>query len=226
MKKKIASKILIVASLVAMFGISEKVSAADYKEPIENSNSLLKNLEGSENIVVLSDGGIVQGGTVKVYSSDSPLAPVVIDPETNPSKLTVDEYNELKANGEEIPVVNVPVPTPSRLRSANPPTNIWKLAYGSSYTSNGFSGSGWRFAGYLFMPETGSGAYLRWQAFGDSGMVGSQQNAIDTKNTGSAYGNALYNNGYARYFTGYGNKTTFYSLNPVNGSYYQVANWD
>lgn len=104
----------------------------------------------------------IQGVMIKISSSDSPLAPVVIDSETNPSKLTVDEYNEKKANGEEIPVVDVPVPTPDRLRSANPPTNVWKMTYGTSYTSNAFSGSGWRFSGYLFMPETGSGAYLRW----------------------------------------------------------------
>lgn len=56
--------------------------------------------------------------------------------------------------------------------------------------------------------------------------MGLQQNAIDTKNIGTAFGTALYNDGYARYYTGTGNKTTFYSYNPANGSYYQVANLD
>jgi hypothetical protein len=64
-------------------------------------------------------------------------------------------------------VVESPVFVP-RLRGAKPSTTVWTLSDGASYTSQAFSGSGWRFASYLFKSESSSGPYLKWQAFGAS----------------------------------------------------------
>ena len=104
--------------------------------------------------------------------------------------------------------------------AANPSTQTWSLATGASYSSAPFSASGWRFAGYLFENANNSSGYLYWASYGDDGIVGTRQNALDTKSSGYFIGD-LVSDGTSIYRTG---KATYYTYSPNNGTYYYVTN--
>lgn len=107
-------------------------------------------------------------------------------------------------------------------RLASPPTQRWVLALGAEYKSSAFSGSGWRFSGYMFAPEPSSGYYLLWTSYGDDGRVGSLDQAYATLN-GSLQGDIIYN-GSPTYINKGTLSHVYYTFNPVNGSYYYVQN--
>jgi hypothetical protein len=225
MKKKTTCKILFGLSLIGLFAVSENGSAAEYKPPVKTSNlssdSLVEGFDDSDNIVVLSDGTILHGGKFELGSSVAPIAPINIDTETSPSSITVNEYKKLKEKGETIPTV---APPATLVRGSKPAKTVVTISDQGSVTSKPFSGSGWRFAGYIYKPSKGTGDYLQWQALGDSGNVGTESDAKETYRVGTAFGTALYDDGYGQYFTGPGGKTTFYTYNPANGSKYRVQN--
>ncbi|MCK3882111.1 hypothetical protein HCC13_07030 [Streptococcus suis] len=112
----------------------------------------------------------------------------------------------------------------TRLRAADPYSKPLKvLADREAYKSNEFSGSGWRFSGLRFKPASGTGIYLAWRVEGDSGMVGTYQQAVATYK-GSLAGTSVYP-GQRPYIASDYQGLYFYTYNPVPGSVYIVENW-
>lgn len=225
MKKKMFLRTIFLVA-IGVTGLvlgSVGADAAEFKpDGKAEEGNLLDNLDDSESIVVLPDGAIISGG---VFEIDDPAlfdAPVFIDTETSPAAITVGEYKE---TGDTTPKVK---PVNPLLRGARPapdtPAGRYTIPFHGKYRSNAFSGSGWRFAGYNFKPADGTGAYLQWQTYKDSAMIGTITTAMQTYNTGYAYGSAL-NTGTYIYRTGSRNYTTYYTYNPIPGSYYEVRNW-
>lgn len=98
----------------------------------------------------------------------------------------------------------------------------------ASYSSTNFSGSGWQFSRYAFLSEASTGDYLLWNAIIDSGIVGSANQAIETKQASNqgviqAQGTAVYP-GTPQYVTRGRNPMIFYSYNPATNSRFRVEN--
>lgn len=214
MKKKFVYALLLSFSILALFGITSNVNVAEFNQsPPDDYSNFLDNLDESESIVVMPDGGILYGGEFEIYYSNMPDKPLVIDTETSPHAITVGDYKEHN------PSSSIAEPF-----GADPANQTYVIPDRGYYASNSFTGSGWRFAGYNFRPADNTGAYLKWSTYGDSAMIGSVFEATYTKIYGSAYGR-LINPNTAFYYTGYGNMTTYYTYNPKSGAYCIVMNF-
>lgn len=129
--------------------------------------------------------------------------------------MTVSEFRSQSAAGN-----NITVPA---LRSTSIPGKCIELASGQSYLSQGFSGGGWRYSGYFFHPRSGTGAYLLWETYVDSGQVGNQVQT--SKHTGTAIypgaGKRIYSDdNRGTYIWG----ACYSTINPINGTKYRVTN--
>ncbi|EPD1722774.1 hypothetical protein OLM02_03735 [Enterococcus faecalis] len=205
-------------SLLVVVGFTEHANAADF---IPGKIVESEEFDDSERVVVLPDGAAISGGIFEIDDPNLFPEPVVIDTETSPLAITTNEYKKMV---EAKPLIN----RADLVRRGSPaPTTAagtYTVPNNGLYRSNYFSGRGWRFAGYNFRPASGTGAYLRWQTYNDSALVGTTRNARDTYNTGTGFGTIM-TPGYSMYFTGPGNLTTYYSFNPAPNSYYIVRNW-
>lgn len=180
------------------------------------------NLSDNDLVLVFPDGSVLYG-EMEIEYPKSEDENTLLDSESDSRSITYGEYKKVAEKNavEENSWVSRP-----QLRGASPApaSTIKTLKSNGSYKSNAFSASGWRFAESNFKPEAGTGMYLRWQTYKDSAMVGSASDAQSTYRTGLGYGTAIYT-GAARYITSPNSVTTYYTLNPVNGSHYTVSNW-
>ncbi|EGO2575350.1 hypothetical protein F6324_001549 [Enterococcus faecalis] len=211
--------------LLSLFFSPIVTSAAELKQSppdIDSVETFLDKMQADEKIAVLPDGSIVSGNGIEIIDPDTQNVVAVVEPETSPLSITVEEYrNKQKYSlNEDL--------TTSLIRRGSPAPNnknynimVRKDTY---LTSNSFSSRGWRFAGYNYFPQSGTGAYLLWYTFKDSAMIGSISEARNTYRTGIAHGISVYP-GSPRYHTGPGNLTTYYTYNPIPGASYLVANW-
>lgn len=111
------------------------------------------------------------------------------------------------------------------LFGATPPESntLRTLNYGDVYTSKPFSGSGWRFSNLQFKPASGTGKYLRWSSYVDSGRVGNYNEGYATKYGGSEQGTSV-KAGATIWNSEDGLGQIYYTYNPIAGTYYVVAN--
>lgn len=178
------------------------------------ASSIFAQLDDDEKILPLPDGGYLYGQATISDSEDTTIVLEEYDSETDTSSITVKEAKEDFLNSSDNNI---------QTRAATVPTTNWVLANGAAYQSGKFSGSGWRFGGYRFYPADGTGYYLLWTAYGDDGRVGNTWEATQTLN-GTISGTEIYNQSPK-----YVNKGTlgqiFYTYNPVQNSYYVVANY-
>lgn len=171
-------------------------------------------------ILVLPDGGLLHGEMVETsvktgeevanYNSDTdPNATTwgAIKDKVTQQKTAVNNYTELLDN---------------QPKGTTPPSTVRGLSYGASYTSNYFSGSGWRFAGYLFKATNSTGPLLRWESHNDNGVIGTETQAWNTLDSGYAEGTLINKNAYL-YLSG---TKCYYNHNPQGGTYYWVGNVD
>ena len=211
-------KILIATTLLAVTFVLKagEVSYANdnVQAMFDTSSEPFFDLEEDDTITILPNGAFLHGeATLKDYETDEVLASYNSD--LDPNSITVQEAQMYLRNSELI----VPNSEYSiEPYASSPATQIWTLGAGASYSSSAFSGSGWRFAGYLF--EKSKGGSLFWASYGSKGVIGSKQNALDTKSSGEAIGQAIASGG-STYYSG---RSTFYAYNPKSGSTYYVAN--
>lgn len=196
----------IIASLLSI----SSISAAQYNAANEVANSKLPD---SAKVIKLPDGGILHGKMTIIHASGSQMSYTTnYNSDTDKNAITVKALN----SGVE------PVQSGESMMSTMglyPSNDLYVLYNQASYQSQPFTGSGWRFAGYKFAPSSGTGQYLRWNAFFDQGRVGTVQQAWATKN-GSVSGTVV-GGLYAKYVAG---TTTFYTYNPAYNMYYLVEN--
>lgn len=81
-------KIVLSLLLVYLGTITMGVNAAEYHPPTKVPADLLDMFDSRQNILVLSDGSVVQG-RLEMTSSDSPTSPLIIDSNQNSYGMTV-----------------------------------------------------------------------------------------------------------------------------------------
>lgn len=186
-------------------------------EIIKTTENMFSDLDNNEKVLMLPDGGYLHGSGFITDSENSDQIIAEYNSETDPNSITVQEAKAQVVNSIKNDTSII------QPRAATVPTQNFTLAANASYRSSNFSGSGWRFGGYRFYPEPSSGYYLLWTSYGDDARVGNTWEATQTLN-GTISGTTIYNN-----VSTYVNKGTlgqiYYSYNPVNDSYYIVANW-
>lgn len=233
-------QLLIGAAILSGILLSpEIINAAEYKETPKvkmvrpttkeaQIDQLFENMKDTDKIIVTPEGdfisgrvtiqsGIEFGRSVKVYNS-----------ETDPSAKTVLDLKEELQNGNSDILSDSYVSKTSRLPTS---PGIITLDAGGYYSSNKFSGSGWRYGGYLFCPAEGTGKYLRWRTYVDDGRVGSL-NETNSSVGGNPKGMPLYvSSGFTYYappeFSSpiWANYPAMYcTYNPISGTYYRVEN--
>lgn len=201
--------------------------ASEIDKPIRSGivgkTDYFHDMNDSEKVLALPNGGFLHGEGTLYDISDLTKALEVYNSETDPKSITVGQAKEIMKEQKENVVVESIFPS-KILRGAYPPSTLINLSYGGSYTSDYFSGSGWRFAGYLFAAVNSAGPNLRWESHGDQGCIGTKQQALNTLDSGYAEG-TLINNGAYLYLYGLTAKT-YYVHSPLSGTYYYVGNVD
>ncbi|MBX8938921.1 hypothetical protein [Enterococcus gilvus] len=219
--------IVSVALAGIVFSTSSTAHASELDEPIRSGiaekTDYFHNLDDSEKVLALPNGGFLHGeGTLyDVKDTTKPLE--IYNSETDPKSITVGKAKEIMKEQQENSVVDS-IFSSEVPRGAAPPNTLINLSYGGSYTSEGFSGSGWRFGGYLFAAVNSSGSDLRWESHGDQGCIGTEQQAWNTYSSGYAEG-TLIGNGQYLYLYGWVAKT-YFVYSPPAGTYYYVGNVD
>ncbi|WP_296240979.1 hypothetical protein [uncultured Faecalicoccus sp.] len=209
---------IILASFLLMPGVpvfaAERMSLEDAEELVDQ---MFDDMEGSEKVLEMPDGGFLYGEAYIAPAEDITEVLISYDSETDPDSKTVEET---KIDLIDDLVNGTPTIQP---RGASVPTQNYVLGPGAVYKSSPFSGAGWRFSGYMFAPRPDTGYYLLWTSYGDDARVGDIVQARNTLN-GTIQGEIIYN-GVSKYI----NKATlshvYYTYNPVDGSYYVVANY-
>lgn len=141
--------------------------------------------------------------------------------ELDPKAVTVDDYKE---NPSSVEKKELPKQSINLARAATPPGYSIKLKNRASYRSAAFSARGWRFAERFYYPESGTGAFLRWETFRDSSVVGgilAARNTYKYGKNGNYYGQVIYPGGYS-YIEGL---TTYYTYNPIPNTWFRVSNF-
>lgn len=193
--------------------------SAQAATPSEANNYDLTTLQVSENqiVQVLPEGGFIYNAD---GSSDVDLSVVKSN-----NRIVMPYRDYLKLEQKDASVGFVTLPPVFRSASPHKASQTAKiLVDGEVYTSNFFSGSGWRFSELKFRPSHGTGSYLRWTSIGDSALVGSEYQAFHTWQTGVGTSMAVLGNGETRWVDTTGGWSVFYTYNPARGPQYVVAN--
>ncbi|NBA39235.1 hypothetical protein [Enterococcus hirae] len=200
-----------------------KITYADENSTMSHKSQVVhdrfSHLKDTDSLLVLPDGGFLHGEAI-VTSRENPDQVVArYNSDNDPNAITVSQArkgikeNENKSDFYILDQLISP-------RATKPSGTVWGLSLGASYSSSAFSGSGWRFAGYLFKAINSAGPYLNWTSHVGSGVIGTETEAWNTYSSGYAIGEAIYAGGATRK----SGTSTFYSYNPVNGTYYVVSN--
>lgn len=208
---------------------SQNAYAAEFREPTQVEDNvekeewidgLFQDIDPSDKVIVLPDGGWLHGEATVTYEDAKGESVVELNSETDKNAVTVEVVKEVLTDklekGELTTNNNNPM-----LRGASVPKAEYTLKMMASYESNIFAVDGWLFSGYRFSPAANTGAYLRWVSHGDSGMVGRSTDAASTLN-GRLSGRLLNANTYT-YVEG--SHMIYYSYNTrLTRPRYQVAN--
>lgn len=195
-------------------------SEASISEPSEHSSEeigFLEEFNDNDSLIALPNGGFLHG---QATITDEKTKKVVgyYDSETDSNATTVKIVKEI-VNQETI---DDSIFTISNIlpRGTKPATQVVSLGLNSFYSSSKFSGSGWRFAGYLFKTQGTLGTRLLYTSHVSTGFGGTTAQATATYNSGDPSGIQL-SPGDSRYVD---KTSTYYVKNPKSGTYYYVIN--
>ena len=218
MKKLLSSMTL--ASILSIAGglTTTPVFAAEYKdpEPLPEGTTIEDTFFDQiddDRVLPMPDGGFLHGEIIEVDAEDHSKVIGIYNSSLDPNAVTVEEAKKIM-NGEKSYITY-------STRAASPSTSVYYLKANASYQSDLFSGSGWRFSNWYFLPTVGTGDALLWISFNDSGRVGNFSQAYDTLH-GTLSGMELPSN-VAKYCTT-PNGQQYYTYNPLSGTYYIVSN--
>lgn len=168
-------------------------------------------------MVLEVDGGYLYGECY-LYDSNNNLIKE-FNSQTSHNSITVAEARKQireKEKKDKISLYGAYPPDPDKSNT------LLVLKANAKYESSDFSGSGWRFSGKRFLPESGTGDYLRWTSYIDGGRVGNYNEAYATKN-GKEQG-TIVNAGQSVYVNRNGSAQIYYTYNPISGTKYLVEN--
>lgn len=186
-------------------------SFEDMKQNVENGNGLVYN--------PISDGLMTNESSIQYIN----ILDESIQSSTATTEELMDKAYEKTKNLELVPDTNTKVVPEISTRGANPPSYD-KVIYldtipGGQYTSEAFSGSGWRYGGYYFSFKNFiANPYFGVSVSGDS---------FEFRDAYGGY-NAVYPNRNIAYYPSYvkgGGASRFglfRTLNPISGSRYYI----
>ncbi|EOL47145.1 hypothetical protein RV11_GL002667 [Enterococcus phoeniculicola] len=196
---------------------------ADTQETYFQEN-FLSEFSDSDKLTVLPDGGVLHGRATVSSVDDPSIIISTYDSATDSQAISVGELKKLyKAEKELSDLGYVYLSTDDK--STSVPTKIMSLDYGASYSSNKFTGSGWRFGGFLFKAINSPFPNLIWSSHVDSGLVGTKSQANYTHDNGSQ---SVYQGVFVNVDQrlSVSNTRVYYSYSPKDGTYYFVGNVD
>ncbi|RLY01726.1 hypothetical protein EAF07_09130 [Streptococcus hillyeri] len=201
---------------VTALGLMLPVTTVSAADPQNSSSETFTILEPSDNQLVVA---LPEGGYIADNDGGSDFDPEIIKVNGG-TLMTYAQYKTLPKINASIGAFELfPL-----FRAASPSGATEKvIEYGKHYTSENFSGRGWRFSGYKFKPSSGSGTYLKWKAVNDSGMVGNYDQAFATYSGQGTHGTFVSEN-QSLLIDGNYKWQYFYTYNPKPGSYYIVYN--
>jgi hypothetical protein len=225
--KKYKLGLSLVAVSLGVSLMSTNVSYASTSDFQTRTDKIANPISDSLPAVELPDGGFLFGpGTFE--SEDDKGNVTIIDPKNTDLKVTtvgqakrdegiVDNSSPLGKSFSTF--VALPSPGTSRGSVA---TQNYTLKANQAY-SEGMQGTGWRYARYLFKPAAGTGDYLQWRDYKDSGLIENADNVRIHVGYALYPGQSIWATAHNR-VTGALIGTTFSSINPIPGSYYYVIN--
>ena len=217
-KKMISSMTL--ASILSIAGglTTTSVFAAEYKDPESlpqdtTIDDVFFDQIDDDRVLPMPDGGFLHGEIIEVDAEDPSKVIGIYNSAIDPNAVTVEEAKKIMSGEKSYVTYST--------RAASPSTSVYYLSAYADYTSQEFSGTGWRFSNYYFLPTVGTGDYLLWQSKVDSGRVGSFSEAYDTLH-GTLSGMELPANTFKYYKNSNGQQ--YFTYNPLSGTRYYVAN--
>lgn len=217
-KKVISSMTL--ASILSIAGglTATSVFAAEHKDPETlpqdtTIDDVFFDQVDDDRVLPMPDGGFLHGEIIEVDAEDPSKVIGIYNSSLDPNAVTVEEAKKIMSGEKNYVTFST--------RAASPSTSVYYLKANGVYKSDTFSGTGWRFSNYYFLPMVGTGDALLWTSFNDSGRVGNFSQAYDTLH-GTLSGMELPAN-VAKYCTT-PNGQQYYTYNPLSGTYYIVSN--
>lgn len=213
----------IFASVGLCMSVSKDVHAAErIGKPLSGpvtQEEIYNRYSDDASILLIPDGGFLHGEMIETSAITGEVV-AYYNSETDSSATAwgklKDKMDQVLESDDFVAPLNL------QPRRATPPSTVRGLSYGASYTSDYFSGSGWRFAGYLFKAINSAGPLLRWESHNDGGVIGTETQAWNTLDSGFAEGTLINKNAYL-YLNG---TQCYFNHNPQNGTYYWVGNVD
>ena len=217
--KKLLSSMTLASILSIAGGLTTtSVFAAEYKNPeplLEGTtieDSFFDQIE-DDRVLPMPDGGFLHGEIIEVDAEDHSKVIGIYNSSLDPNAVTVDEAKKIMSGEKSYVTFST--------RAASPSTSVYYLSANAQYTSQVFSGTGWRFSNYYFLPTVGTGDALYWVSVNDGGRVGNFSEAYDTLN-GKLSGMELPANTGRYCWTLNGQQ--YYTYNPLPNTYYIVVN--
>lgn len=196
----------------------ESENLLDYHENI--INDMFFDLSSSDKVLKMPYNGYLFGQAKVVDAENPEIIYATYDSGTDKKSITVSQAKKDLLDNVKNNKYNI------EPKGAGLPSQVMVLASGSSYRSNAFSGSGWRFGGYYIQAGSGTSGILQWKSYIDSGLVGDSGEAQQTLNyPGSPVGYPVYPGGYYNAHTkmnGWYKNLVYYTNDPKNGTYYTV----
>jgi hypothetical protein len=208
---------------IGLLSIASNVYASEEGNQESEASQLewFPDLSGNEKVLELPCGGYLHGSATLVSGENGNS--ITFDSNTDTNSIKLDD---LRDGTEQVEYTDFTLEDlfPSKLtRGTTPPTSYLTLSKGDSYTSNPFSGSGWRYAG-LFITRGGNysaNATLTWTSSKDSGRVGDYNDLMNLYINGNVTGTAIAKNGSKKIDAQYSH--AYYTYNPATGTQYTVS---
>ena len=217
--KKVLSSMTLAGILSIAGGLTTtSVFAAEYKDPESlpqgtTMDEVFFDQIDDDRVLPMPDGGFLHGEIVEVDAEDPSKVIGIYNSSLDPNAVTVEEAKKIMSGEKSYVTYST--------RAASPSTSVKYLGPNGQYKSDLFSGSGWRFSNWYFLPTAGTGDALLWISFNDGGRVGNFSQAYDTLH-GALSGMELPAN-VAKYCST-PNGQQYYTYNPLSGTYYIVSN--
>ncbi|MDR2976109.1 MAG: hypothetical protein LBV19_02200 [Streptococcaceae bacterium] len=168
---KVLLGIAVALGALIMLGGANQASAATLKEVPGKykvvSDDPFLDLSDDDKVLQLPEGGWLHGKCQDYSDLEMKHLTAEYDSETDENSITVKEARRIIKQREQKLMLKEDVkPLPL---ATYPPENVRTLRLHDSYTSNEFSGKGWRFAGLLFAPSNEQEIFYCGEAFAMTG---------------------------------------------------------
>ena len=208
------------ASILSIAGglTTTSVFAAEYNDPEPlPAGSTIDNMFfdqiDDDRVLPMPNGGFLHGEIIEVDAENSDKVIGIYNSSLDPNAVTVEEAKKIMSGEKSYITFST--------RAGYPSTTLRYLGKNDIYKSDYFSGSGWRFGHYYFLPTAGTGDYLAWISYMNGGRVGSFSEAYDIMN-GILSGMELPAN--TRVYYKNVNGQQYYTYNPLKDTHYYVEN--